>query len=461
MPLPEKERLIMSKTISIRRGYDIQLKGAADKLSSEVPTSEIVAIKPSDFPSVIPKLLVAAGDEVKAGQALFYDKDRPNLRFPSSVSGEVAEIVRGAKRRILEIRILADRKETRYANFPKADPAKLERAAIIQQLLDSGCWHYIRQRPFSIIADSVDVPKAIFVSCFDSAPLAPDMAYVVGQEPENFQAGLQALKVLANGQLHLGIRDGGDLSEQDLGNVPAEQIHRFKGPHPAGNVGVQIHHVSPIQRGEVVWCVHPQDVIIIGRLFLEGRYRADRTVALTGSCVTKPQYFQAITGQRMSTIAGERLNSDHCRIVQGNVLTGKQSSNDDFLSFYTNHITVLPEGDQPEFLGWLLPGFNKLSLSRTYFSWLMPKRVYNLDTNMHGEERPFVMTGQYDKVLPMNIYPVFLLKAIMARDVERMEQLGIYEVAEEDFALCEFVCTSKIDVQLIIAEGLKYMQSEG
>lgn len=451
----------MGKQISIRRGFNIKLKGTAEKVTTEVPTSEIIAIKPTDFPAITPKLLVGPGDEVLAGQALFYDKDRPNLRFPSPVSGEVAEVVRGAKRRIMEIRILADRKDTRYKEFSKADPAKLDRAKVIEQLLDSGCWHYIRQRPFSTIADSVEVPKAIFVSCFDSAPLAPDMAYTVGQDKDNFQAGLHVLEVLANGNLQLGISADGGLGASDMGGIAADRIHSFKGPHPAGNVGIQIHHVDPIKAGEQVWFVHPQDVVIIGRLFREGRYRADRIVALTGSCVSQPQYFHAVTGQKMDSIVGGRLNSEHSRIIQGNVLTGKTSSSDDFLSFYTNQITVIPEGDQPEFLGWLLPGFKKLSLSRTFFSWLTPNRVYNLDTNTHGEERAFVMTGQYDKVLPMNIMPVMLLKAILARDVERMEQLGIYEVAEEDFALCEFVCTSKIDVQKIIAEGLAYMQTEG
>ncbi len=451
----------MGKSISIRRGYDIKLEGAAEKTTTEQPVSDVIALKPPDFPNVIPKLLVEPGEEVLAGQAIFFDKNRPNLRFPSPVSGEVAEVVRGEKRRILEIRILPDRKGNRYAEFPKSDPAKTSRADIIQRLLDSGCWSYLRQRPYSLIADPVDVPKAIFVSCFDSAPLAPDMGYIAGMEPENFQAGLMALRELANGKLHLGLRAGAAFPESALAGVPAGNIHQFNGPHPAGNVGVQIHHIDPIQKGDIVWYVHPQDVLIIGRLFREGRYRANRAVALTGSCVTRPQYFQVVAGQRMSDITGGRLNSDHGRIIQGNVLTGQTSSAEDFLSHYTNQITVIPEGDQPEFLGWLLPGFKKLSLSRTFFSWLAPNRTYRLDTNTHGEERAFVMTGQYDKVLPMKILPVYLLKAILARDIERMEQLGIYEIAEEDFALCEFVCTSKIDVQKIISEGLEYIRKEG
>lgn len=451
----------MGKKISLRRGYDIKLKGAAEKTTTELPLSDIIAIKPPDFSAVTPKLLVEPGEEILAGQALFFDKNRPNIRFSSPVSGEIAEVVRGEKRRMLEIRILPDRKGMRYVEFPKEDPASVSRADIIQRLLDSGCWNYIRQRPYSLIADPVDVPKAIFISGFDSAPLAPDLGYIIGMDKDNFQAGLKALRVLANDQLHLSLRD--DMSESDLtgGNVPAANVHRFRGPHPAGNVGIQIHHIDPIRRGEVVWYVHPQDVLIIGRLFREGRYRADRMVALTGQCVGHPQYFRALTGQHLDTITGGRLSSDHCRIIQGNVLTGQISGGGDYLSFYTNQITAIPEGDQPEFLGWLLPGFKKLSLSRTFFSWLTPNRVYNLDTNTHGEERAFVITGQYDRVLPMNILPVYLLKAILANDIERMEQLGIYEVSEEDFALCEFACTSKIEVQKIISEGLELMRKEG
>ena len=449
----------MGKQISIRRGYDIKLEGAAEKTTSDVEASDVIAIKPPDFPSVTPKLLVETGDEVLAGQPIFFDKNRPNLRFTSPVSGEIADVVRGEKRRIMEIRIVPDKSGIRYIEFPKSDPASLSREEIIERLLESGCWNYIRQRPYSLIANPEDLPKAIFVSCFDSAPLAPDLDYIKDFEPENLKAGIAVLTKLSADKIHLGLKPG-----QQEGDFPGTHVlnhHFFKGPHPAGNVGIQIHHIDPIQKGDTVWYVHLQDLLIIGRLFREGRYRADRLVALTGSCATWPHYLRAMTGQRMSDLVGGRLKTEHCRVIQGNVLTGQTSSADDFLSFYTNQITAIPEGDQPEFLGWLLPGINKLSLSRTYFSWLFPNRSYNLDTNMHGEERAFVMTGQYDKVLPMNIYPVFLLKAILAKDIERMEALGIYEVAEEDFALCEFVCTSKIDVQKIVAEGLEYVRLEG
>jgi Na+-transporting NADH:ubiquinone oxidoreductase subunit A len=460
--LPDRKRIVtryMGKHFTIRKGYDIKLRGIAEKTIADLPVSDVVAVKPPDFDTVTPKMLVEPGDEVLAGQAIFFDKNRPDLKFTSPVSGEIANIVRGEKRRIMEVRILPDKKGTRYVEFPKTDLAALSREDAIERLLESGCWGYIRQRPYSLIADPKDLPKAIFVSCFDSAPLAPDLDFIKDFEVDNLHTGIRILQILANGKVSFGLSPG--QSEGDFPGTSVASHHFFHGPHPAGNVGIQIHHVSPLQKGETVWYVHLQDLIIIGRLFREGRYRADRIVALAGSCVDKPQYYRVMTGQHIGDITGGRLLSEHCRLIQGNVLTGKTTSAGDFLSFYENQITVIPEGDQPEFLGWLLPGLQKLSLSRTYFSWLFPKRSYELDTNMHGEERAFVMTGQYDKVLPMNIYPVFLLKAILARDIERMEALGIYEVSEEDFALCEFVCTSKIDVQQIISEGLKYIREEG
>ncbi len=454
----------MTKAITLRKGYDIKLVGEAEHTLTDLPVSDVVAVKPPDFPGLVPKLSVEAGDEVLAGQTLFFDKNNPRVKFASSVSGEVAEIVRGAKRRIMEVRLIPDKAERRYLTSEPADPLSLSREAIVERLLTGGAWNYIRQRPFSLIANPEETPKSIFVSCFDTAPLAPDLGYIIDFDKENFTAGLAALKQLAAGNLHVGIRGkaaGNDLTENDFTNIDTEHIHPVQGPHPAGNVGIQIHHLDPIKKGEVVWYVNAQDVIIIGRLFREGRYRAERIVALTGSSIEAPQYFRAIIGQTMASILTHELQPDATRIIQGNVLTGHNSATDDFLSHYTNQITVIPEGDEPEFLGWLTPGIKKLSLSKTFFSWLFPNRNYTLDTNMHGEERAFVMTGQYDKVLPMNIMPVILLKSILARDIERMEQLGIYEVSEEDFALCEFVCTSKIEVQRIIAEGLEYVRLEG
>ncbi|MFN4147440.1 MAG: Na(+)-translocating NADH-quinone reductase subunit A [Runella sp.] len=451
----------MGKKITIRKGYDIRLEGKADYQITDLPASRVVALKPPDFSTIVPRLSVDLGQEVLAGQPLFHDKNNPRLLFCSPVSGEVVEIVRGEKRRIMEVRVMPDR-EIIYQVFPKGDVSKLNKAQITERLLESGCWPYIRQRPYSTIARPEDTPKAIFVSCFDSAPLAPDLDFIIEQERIHFELGIKALSLLAEGNLHLCTSEKANpkLLADNIKYISTEKLHYFKGPHPAGNVGVQIHHIAPIQKGEVVWYVHPQDVVIIGRLFGEGRYRAHRLVALTGSCIKNPQYLRVVSGQSLHSMLEHHLKDDACRLIQGNVLTGQKTHQQDFLSFYTNHLTAIPEGREPEFLGWLLPGFHKLSLSRTFFSWLTPNRSYVADTNMHGEERAFVMSGQYDKVLPMNIYPVHLLKAILAKDIERMEQLGIYEVAEEDFALCEFVCTSKINVQRIISEGLAYIRQE-
>ncbi len=453
----------MGRTINIRRGYDIKLTGAPERTLLEHHPADVFAIKPSDFNKVKPKIIVGPGDSILAGQSLFTDKLRPDLCFPSPVSGEIAEIILGEKRRIQEIRILRDKDQNRYVDFTPTEPSNLDRATIVGRLLESGCWNYILQRPFDTIADPADQPKAIFVSCFDSAPLAPEISYIVQAEKDNFHAGIRALQVVSGNQLHLGLREA-DRQRSDnpfTAGVPDTHIHYFSGPHPAGNIGIQIHHIDPIRKGEVAWYVHPQDVIIIGRLFIEGRYRADRVIALAGSSVTTPGYLRVQTGERLKEILHGRISEGDHRIIQGHVLHGRKSPQDDFLSFYTRQITVIPEGHEPEFLGWMLPGFKKLSLSRTYFSWLAPNRTYTPTTNMHGEERAFVVTGQYEKVLPMNIYPVFLLKAILAKDIDKMEALGIYEVSEEDFALCEFVCTSKIEVQKIISKGLDLIREEG
>lgn len=447
----------MGKTVHIRKGFDIKLVGKAVNETTQAPKASVIAIQPPDFKALTPKVIAKQGTEVLAGEPLFYDKDRPEIKISSPVSGEIAEIIRGDKRRIMEIRIVPD-KENRYVTFDI--PKNLTKENITETLLASGCWAYLRQRPFSIFANPEDSPKAIFVSCFDTAPLAPDYTYVLGAEKENFQRGLSILNTLAEGKLNVCITNG----QEDLvaGVVDAANVHHVSGPHPAGNVGVQIHHISPIRKDAVVWYINPQDVLIIGRLFESGNYIAERTVVLSGSKAENPAYVRALTGQSLKDIMGNTISFDaSTRVIQGNVLTGKTTHEAAFLSFYENQITAIPEGGEEEFFGWIAPGLKKLSLSRSFFSWLTPKKEYNLDTNTHGEERAFVVSGEYEKVLPMNIMPVQLLKSIMAQDIERMEQLGIYEVAEEDFALCEFVCTSKIDVQQIIGEGLEYARLEG
>jgi Na+-transporting NADH:ubiquinone oxidoreductase subunit A len=450
----------MSECIKIKNGLNIQLSGEANKLLIDLPLPEVFAIKPIDFPDIIPKLLVKEGDEVLAGSNLFFDKNNESIKFSSPVSGEIIEVLRGEKRKILEIKILAD-KGIKYLEFNKANLEELNREDILQTLLNSGLWPLIRQRPFGIIANPTEIPKSIFISVFDTNPLAPDLNFIMqGENQKTFQTGLNALIKLTNGKTHLNI-DGSKEVATIFKNSIGVILNKFSGPHPAGNIGVQIHHIDPVNKGEVVWYVNPQDVLIIGKLFSEGKYDASRIIALTGSQVSSPKYYKTIIGSSVRNILNDGgLKAGKNRIISGNVLSGSQIQEDGFLGYYDTQITVIPEGKEFEFMGWLAPGLEKFSMSRTFFSWLNSKKKYNLNTNLHGEERPFVVTGQYEKVFPMDIYPVQLLKSILIEDIEMMEQLGIYEVVEEDFALCEFVCTSKIKSQEIIKRGIEMMQKE-
>ena len=449
----------MSKYIMIKRGLDIKLVGEADKIISDLPLPETFAIKPTNFIGITPKLLVKQGDEVFAGTALFNDKNNEAIKFCSPVSGEIIEILRGEKRRILEVKILAD-KEIKYVSFNKTNPHDLSREDIIQTLLNSGVWPFIRQRPFGIIANPNETPKSIFISAFDSNPLAPDNDLIMQGEDSAFQTGLDALRKLTDGKVHLNI-DADTTATKVFTNAKGVEINKISGPHPAGNVGVQIHLIDPVNKGEVVWCLNPQGVLIVGRLFMQGKFDASSMVALTGSQIKNPKYYKTIVGSAVKNIIADgQLKEGENRIISGNVLTGNQISGDGYLDFYDYQITVIPEGREPEFMGWLSPGFKKFSMSRTFFSWLNPNKKHDLNTNLHGEERPFVVTGEYEKVFPMNIYPVHLLKSILIEDIELMENLGIYEVVEEDFALCEFVCTSKIESQEIIRRGLDIIRKE-
>jgi len=448
----------MSTSVNIKRGLNIRLKGEAERVFAEIPASETIAIKPKDFIGVRIRPSVKIGDEVLSGSQLAYDRDNERIKFTSPTSGEVVEIKRGDKRKILEIKVLAD-KEIRYAPFKKANPDNLSREEIISQLLESGVWPLIIQRPFDIIANPDDIPKAIFISAFDSAPLAPDNDFVLHGHGEEFQTGLNAIAKLTDGKVHLNISSNIPASKV-FTNSKNVQINNFSGPHPAGNVGVQIHHIDPINKGEIVWHLTPQDVLIIGRLFTEGRYNASRVVALTGSEVSKRKYYKTLIGASIKNMVANNVKDGSLRYISGNVLTGSQVSSDGYLGFYDTQVTVIPEVKKPEFLGWIAPGFDKFSISRTFFTWLMATKNYTLNSSLNGEKRAYVVTGEYERVLPMDIHPVQLIKSIMIGDVEQMENLGIYEVAEEDFALCEFVCTSKIDVQSLIREGIETVQRE-
>ncbi|MBK7425868.1 MAG: Na(+)-translocating NADH-quinone reductase subunit A [Saprospiraceae bacterium] len=444
--------------IKIKRGFDIKLVGKTNPVIKDLPLSEIVAVKPTDFLEVIPKMLVQTGDEVKAGDHLFYEKDRPELKFTAPVSGEIVEIFRGEKRKILEVRILAD-KEQKYRDFSAGISQPWTRDSVTGVLLDSGAWNMIRQRPFSTIAKVDDNPKGIFISCFDSAPLAPDLNLVILQNKDAFETGIRVLQAF-NVPIHLSLRNNVTGNEV-FNSVKGVKIHYFEGPHPAGNVGIQIHHISPIRPGDVIWYLDPQQVVTIGNLFTSGSYKPERIVSLSGSEVKETAYYRTIIGNSYNAILEGNVNEGYNRYILGNVLTGQHVKAEGFIGFYDQQITVIPESSESEFLGWLMPGFNKLSLSRTFFSWLNKNKEYRLNSSQNGEERAFVVTGEYEKVLPMNILPVQLLKAILAKDIEMMEKLGIYEISEEDLALCEFVCTSKMPVQQIVSRGLELMRKEG
>lgn len=446
----------MPKTITLSKGMNIRLEGEAEKTLREVSALHY-ALKPTDFIGVFPRMLVKEGDAVKAGTLLFNDKYRDNIGFPSPVSGTVAEIKRGDKRVLLEVRIEPDGKNSQL-DFGTADPVKLSREEITEKLLKSGLWSLIRQRPYGIIANPDQSPKAIHVSAFDTAPLAPDSDYIVSGKGAEFQAGIDALSKLTTSKVYLNISHKTQAKEfLDCRNA---EITTFKGPHPAGNVGIQIHHINPINKGDVVWFAGVQDVITIGRLFLNGVYNSEIIVALAGSEVNRTGYYKTRRGACIGKMVEGNLKEGNLRYISGNVLTGTQIRRDSFTGFYDSMVTVIPEGNYHEFLGWALPGLNKLSFSRSYFSWLTPAKKYTVDTNLHGGERAFVMTGQYEKVLPMDIYPLQLLKAIIVEDIDLMENLGIYEVEPEDFALCEFIDTSKTEIQTIVRKGLETMRKE-
>ncbi len=447
----------MSSVIKIKKGLDIKLLGEAEKKVSEIFSSKF-ALKPPDFNGVFPKLFVKEGDSVKAGTPVFFNKYRDNIIFTSPVSGKVTEIHRGAKRKMLEIQIEADGK-MEYEPFGTSDPASMTKEQVTEKLLKSGTWAYIRQRPYSIIANPEDDPKAIYISAFDSAPLAPDFDFLVENEGKAFQAGLDAISKLASGKIHLNVREGKTASNIFL-QAKGVQVNRFAGPHPAGNVGVQIHHIDPINKGDIVWYLNPQDLIVIGKLFYEGKYDASKMIALTGSEVTNPQYYKVVSGCSILPMLENNLKSTNSRYISGNVLTGKKVDKDGYLGFYDKQVTVIPEGNYYEFLGWGMPRFDKFSFSKSFFSWLTPNKKYKLDTNLNGGNRAFVLTGEYEKVFPMNIYPMQLLKAIMVKDFDLMENLGIYEVDEEDFALCEFIDVSKTEMQATVREGLDFMLKE-
>jgi Na+-transporting NADH:ubiquinone oxidoreductase subunit A len=449
----------MQQVIKLKKGLNIKLQGLPERVLPKCPSPLSYAIKPTDFHGLTPKMLLEVGSAVKAGTPIFCDKYKPKILFASPVSGTLQAVRRGDRRAILEAVVSPDgQNESEQHDVP--DLAAAPRDEVVKLMLKAGAWPFLVQRPYGVIADPQATPKAIFISGFDTAPLAADADYLVNGESAPFQKGVDALKKLTAGSVHLSLCADYP-ANNTLERAKGVAIHRFKGPHPAGNVGVQIHHIDPINKGEVVWTIAPQHVIALGRLFTGGTYDVSKVVALVGQEVKKPRYYRMTAGASLSELA-ELINDRGVgkRVVSGNVLTGAKVGINGYLGFYDNEVTVIPEGNRYETLGWLMPRFRKMSMSRTYFSWLMPDRQYALNTNLNGGQRALVVTGQYERVLPMDILPVFLIKAIIAGDVERMEKLGIYEVIEEDLALCEFVCSSKVEVQRLLRKGIDLMRAE-
>ena len=446
----------MANVIKIKKGLDINLKGKASEVLLNGGKSETYAIVPDFYSGVLPKVVAKVGDKVKAGSVLMIDKNRPEIKFVSPVSGEVTAVNRGAKRKVLSIVVTPDA-QIEYEEFGKKNVASLKGDEVKEAMLNAGMWPFVMQRPYDIVATPGETPRDIFVSAFYSAPLAPDFNYLVKGQEADFQTGLDALAKLTTGKVYVGIRKGSAVQQ-----VKGVELVEIEGPHPAANASVLINHTKPINKGETVWTVDPANVIIIGRLFNKGIADFSRKVVITGSETKEQGYVQAISGCTIKSLIGGRVATDaHIRIISGNVLTGTKVTMEDYLGAYDNQITVIPEGDEThEFLGFAMPRTDQYSMSHSYFSWLMGKKEYVLDARIKGGKRAMIMSNEYDKVFPLDIYPEYLLKAIIAFDIDKMENLGIYEVAPEDFALCEFVDSSKIELQKIVRDGLTLLYKE-
>ncbi len=448
----------MANVIKLRKGLDINLKGKAAKQKFSVKAAAQYALVPDDFVGMTPKVVVREGDKVKAGDALFVNKKQTDVKFASPVSGVVQAVVRGDRRKVLRVVVEAD-KDQQYVDFGQKQVASLDGDAVVKALLEAGLFGYINQLPYAVSTTPDQKPRAVFVSALRDMPLAGDFEYELQGNEEDFQTGLTVLSKVA--PVYLGV--GAKQTSKALTEAKDVEVNVFDGPCPAGNVGVQVNNIAPVNKGEVVWTVDPTAVIFFGRLFRTGKVDLRRLVAVAGSEITKPEYAEVLVGQPIADLLeGKLAAKDHVRIINGNPLTGRKATMDDFVGGHTSEITVIPEGDNvDEMLGWILPRTNDFSVSRSYFSWLFGKnKEYALDARVKGGERHMIMSGEYDKVLPMDIYAEYLIKAIIAGDIDRMEQLGIYEVAPEDFAVAEFVDSSKLELQHIVRQGLDMLRKE-
>tara|TARA_Y200000002_G_scaffold193935_1_gene160231 strand:- start:1516 stop:2871 length:1356 start_codon:yes stop_codon:yes gene_type:complete len=449
----------MSKGIRISKGLSIKIKGSAEKKIENLPLASTYAFNLNDFHLTVPKLILREGDSVKRGTPIFYAKSNEKIKFVSPVSGTIKEIVRGERRKVYNIIIDSDGKD----NFVRHKPPVLENSSpqeLIDLLLETGLWPYINQRPFDIIADPNLSPKAIHVSCFDSSPLAVDYEFIMNDRLSDIKAGLDCLNQIVSGKLHLGLRSSQKLFQKEFSNY---KTNLFDGPHPSGNVGVQIHHVNPINSGEVVWTLKLEDIAVIGNLILTGEYLPNRTIAVSGPPVKNPKYFYLRTGASLESLLNnvEIDNKIDVRLINGDVLSGHKVDSNGYLGHYNNKLCVLKEGNQYRLFGWI-PFINNTvpSIYKTSFSWLFNNKEKDYDTNLNGEERAFVATGEMESVFPMDIYPMQLIKESMIGDIEKMEKLGIYEVSPEDFGLIDYSSSSKIEAQTIIRQALDYIYKE-
>ena len=445
----------MANVIKLRKGLDINLQGKAEEKIIQLKSNGRYALVPDDFEGVTPKVVVKEGDKVKAGDALFINKQYPEVKFASPVSGTVTAVARGERRKVLCIQVEADAQQE-YVDYGKKDVTRMDGQQVVDALLEAGIFGYINQLPYAVSTNPSVLPKAIFVSALRDKPLASSFEFEAKGQEQDFQTGLTALSKIAKTYLGCGMHS----SFENYKDVEATV---FDGPCPAGNVGVQVNHLDPVNKGEVVWTIgDPTVVLFIGRLFNTGKVNLTRRVALCGSEVKAPAYVDMLVGEELSTLLSNSYDSDHhVRIINGNVLTGKVTTKDGYLGAHSSEITVIPEGDDAdEMLGWILPRLKQFSVNRSYFSWLLGNKRYALDARIKGGERHMIMSGEYDRVLPMDIYGEYLIKAIIAGDIDRQEALGIYEVSPEDFALAEFVDSSKLELQRIVREGLNILRKE-
>jgi len=436
---------------------DIRLEGAAAHTFKRLESSTFY-ICPEDFRWLKPRLLVQPGDTVEIGTPLFCSKEDERILVVSPVNGTVREVVRG-ERRVVEAIVINTEAQTSISR-QLAVPHPADKSEIAGLLLQNGLWPFLRQRPFSTVPCPDKLPKSLFISCFDSSPLAPDTATLLQGREDEFKEGVGILRqMLGEGcPIHLCLKKGADNALfESAENV---QLHYFKGPHPAGNIGTQIHRITPIDKGDSVWYVHPQDLATIGRFFLNGVLSFEKAVAFTGPCLKNPCYCTMPFGVDISNLLNEEVIRENTRRISGNILTGKKIDQYQTVRFYDTQVTVIEEGGQRELFGWLLPGLRKWSISHTFMAWLFRNKSFSHNTSLHGGRRNFVMTDVYEKVFPFEILPTQLLKACLVKDIEMMEELGIYEVDDEDFALCEVVCPSKTECQKIIRDGLYQLKME-